>query len=141
MPLRFALHLAIGALLAGCAGGGSLIPPQALPARIYSPVEKLQPGPWNNIAMDGEVRYCTSLDVINGTAKGEEIRKSALANIGKVCGGKDEYGIVHESRSDAQYLAMGGLVTSTCPVATGRALHFKCNRPVASTATTKTPGQ
>jgi hypothetical protein len=140
MTLRFASQIATVALLAGCASG-SLIPPQALPARLYSPAERLQPGPWRDINMDGEVRYCSSLDVINGTAKGEEIRKSALANIGKACGGRDDYGIVYESRSDAKYLAAGGLIQSNCPAATGRTLHFKCNRSGGSAASPRPPGQ
>lgn len=123
-------------LLAGCAGGGSLLPPVAQPARLYAASEKLRPGPWQGIDMDGEVRYCSSLDVIGGIAKGEELRKSALANIAKVCGGEDRYAIVHQAETGerTEYLAVGGAMTATCPAATGRAIYFKCKRAATQAA-------
>ena len=86
--------------------------------------------------MDGEVRYCSSLDVIGGIAKGEELRKSALANIGKVCGGEDKYAVVHQGETGerTEYLAVGGVMTATCPAATGRAIYFKCKRASSQAA-------
>jgi hypothetical protein len=133
--------LAALALLAGCASGGSLLPPQALAAHLYAPSEKLRPGPWQSLDMDGEVRYCASLDVINGVAKGEELRKSAIANIGKACGGDEKYAIVHQASNGetTEYLAVGGLVKSTCPALTGRTIYFKCNRANAAAAPIKQP--
>jgi hypothetical protein len=139
MKSLFGTFLVTLVLLSGCAsGGGSLLPPQALPAHIYAPSEKLRPGPWQSMAMDGEVRYCATLDVMNGQVKGEELRKSALAQIGKACGGADNYAIVHQLSGDgAEYLGAGGLIRSRCPALTGRTLYFKCNRAITPAAPTR----
>jgi hypothetical protein len=140
MNCRRISSMAAIAVLAGCASGGSLLPPKALPAHLYSSVEKLRPGPWQSIDMDGEVRYCSGLDVMGGVAKGEELRKSALAQIAQVCGGEEKYAVVHqaETRETTEYFAVGGLVKSNCPVNTGRAIYFKCSRASSQPATTKT---
>ena len=140
MKPRTAIIVGALALLAGCASsGGSILPPVALPAHLYSPSEKVRPGPWQSIDMDGEVRYCSSLDVIGGIAKGEELRKSALVNIGKVCGGEDSYAVVHQGATGerTEYLAVGGVMTATCPANTGRAIYFKCNRASSQAAPAK----
>lgn len=67
---------------------------------------------------------------MGGMAKAQELRKSALANIGKVCGGDENYFIVSEGPNGdrTEYLAAGGMMKATCGVTTGHSIYFKCNR-------------
>lgn len=129
--------LGLMGLMAGCANGRLGTSVSAMPAQIYSPAERLMPGPGQELGATGEVRYCSKLDVIGGDARGAELRKSALDNIGKACGGDDKYHVIRELDSGVKthYMGAGGLIQSTCPSTWVRAIYFKCSGAPAQAPT------
>jgi hypothetical protein len=140
--MKFFAVLGIGMLLtlSGCVG----LPPKAAPAHIYSSSEKLMPGPWQGLDVDGEAGYCAevySAKVFGGASKGDsgaQLRKDALTNIGKACGGEDSYHVVRDSASEnaVTYYGAGGLIASKCDYGSSRIIYFKCkgsgNKPSAN---------
>jgi hypothetical protein len=106
-------------LLTGCAG----VMPKA---HIFSPAERLQPGPWQSLDISGEARFCIG-PYASQTASA---RKQALDNIAQACGGEDRYHVVREGEADMfRFRGAGGLIETSCDTGRARAILFKCSGP------------
>jgi hypothetical protein len=106
------------ALLTGCAN--TVVMP---PAKIYSPAERLMPGPGPSMGATGEAKYCSGLPL---AAHNESAKRQALANIARACGGEDQYAVLQEVQTDLRFRGAFGSVETACPLTTGRAILFKC---------------
>lgn len=115
-PLPLLAGAALLALLSGCAG----VMPKA---HIYSPAERMTPGPWQSLDISGEAKYCTKFAYASQNASA---RQQALANIAEACGGEGKYHVVKEVEADVRFRGGGGLVETQCRFGGGRAILFKC---------------
>ncbi len=116
MRFRILAGAAALALLAGCAG----VMPKA---HLYSPAERLQPGPWQSLDISGESKYCTGFPY---PSQNTAARRQALVHIAEACGGEERYHVVREIDSHVRFRGAGGLVETSCPTGAGRAILFKC---------------
>ncbi len=119
--------------LAGCAGMVT-----APPAHIYSPAEKqMMKGslgvPEAQLNATGEAHYCSRTNIQSYAV---ELKKQALANIAKACGGEDNYFVIDELQASVTTYGAGGMVATKCGYGDGRAIYFKCKGADAQPAAT-----
>lgn len=117
-PKRIAAAALVVGALTGCAS--AVVMPKA---HLYSPAERLRPGPAQDTAISGEAAYCTGLPTM---AQNEGARQQALANIAQACGGEERYFVVREMQVSMRYRGAFGAADAPCPIGAGRAILFTC---------------
>ncbi len=128
MRILLLVGLSMAALSMGCANMVA-----APPAKIYSPSERmLLQGPGRDLGATGEALYCARTDRASYAA---DLKRSALANIARACGGESNYAVLGEGRADAvETYGAWGTVATRCGVGDGRAIYFRCQSAAAQPA-------
>jgi hypothetical protein len=81
-------------------------------------------GPGRDLGATGEALYCARTDRASYAA---DLKRSALANIAKACGGENNYAVLGEGRADAvETYGAWGTIATRCGVGDGRAIYFRC---------------